>query len=163
VLGHALWAPDSRCSYNLPHSCPPPPEKCVAISHIGNAPSSWFSVCTPPPQLPGNCQVCSSPQLPGKNQVDPAHYKRDCLPPTPSLTLLYFFSYSLLSLSCSLTLLFPLPSVPSPSTPPPSHGRIRPLLLYSSPSLCLSTINALKPWTASSHQDPPCSSNGACL
>lgn len=32
-----------------------------------------------------------------------------------------------------------------------------------SPSLCLSTINALKPWTVSSHQDLLCWSNGAGL
>jgi hypothetical protein len=30
-----------------------------------------------------------------------------------------------------------------------------------SPSLCLSTINALKPWTTSSHWDPTCWGNGA--
>ena len=34
------------------------------------------------------------------------------------------------------------------------RGHVQPLLLYPSPSLCLSTINTLKSWTASSHQDP---------
>ena len=37
----------------------------------GNTQISWYSVWTPPPQLPGNNQVCSSPQLPGNSQVSP--------------------------------------------------------------------------------------------
>ena len=39
-------------------------------------PICWYSVWTPPPQLPGN------------SQAGLAHYKRGCLPPPPSLTLL---------------------------------------------------------------------------
>jgi hypothetical protein len=42
----------------------------------------------------------------------------------------------------------PLFPIPSPLSP---HGHGLPLLLYFSPSPCLSTITALKPWTASSH------------
>ena len=103
----------------------------VAISHVGNSPSSWYSVWTPPPQLPGNSQVCSSPQLPGNSQVGPAHYKRSCL---PLLTLL--FSYSLASLLPSWAL--PIPS--------PFHILFPPLSMWTwtapmsllSPSVCLS-------------------------
>ena len=69
----------------------------------------WYSVWTLPLQLPGNNQVCSSPQLPGKIQVDLAHYKRGCLPPPHSLSLL--FSYSLAS--CSLAPSLPIPFLPS--------------------------------------------------
>jgi hypothetical protein len=43
----------------------------VAFSHVGNTSSSWYSVWIPPQQLPGNNQVCSSPQLPGNSQVSP--------------------------------------------------------------------------------------------
>ena len=84
-----------------------------------------------------------------------------------------FLSYSLALLSYPLALtplllsLLLLPSC-SPSLPiflcslsPCGHDW--PLLLYSFPSLCLSTINALKPWTASSHRDSKCWSNGAGL
>jgi hypothetical protein len=87
---------------------------------VGNALSSWYSVWTPAPQLPGNSQVCSSTQLPcWQHQGSPAHYKRSCL---PLLTLL--FSYSLASLlpSCSAS---------SPSFPHSPHGC--PLLLYFLP------------------------------
>ena len=74
-------------------------------------PICWYSVWTPPPQLPGN------------SQAGLAHYKRGCLPPPPSLTLLFL----LLSLaSCSLAPhLSPFPS----SLSPRGHGWS--LLLYS--------------------------------
>ena len=93
---------------------------------------------------------------------------------SPHLPLL--LSYSCLSLSPSCS--------PSPRTlPPPPHthtpspcGHGWPLLFYSLlsepfslPLSCPSqtllpakgTINALKPWTVSSHWDPPCWRNGA--
>ena len=63
---------------------------------------------------------------------------------------------SCLLLSCPLAP--PLSAFPFPSTWP-----WPPLLLYSSPSLCLSKINALKLRTDFSHQDPPCLSHGAGL
>jgi hypothetical protein len=85
-----------------------PAERCVAISHLGNAPSSCYSVWTPPPQLPGNSQVCSSLQLPGNSHLGLAHYKRSCLPPPPSLTLLLL--PLLLLPSCSPSL--PIPFLP---------------------------------------------------
>jgi hypothetical protein len=92
VFSHTPCAPGSCCSYSLPQPPhPTPTERCVAISHIGNGPSSWYSVWTPPPQLPGNSQVCSSIQLPGNSQVRPAHYKKGCLP----LSLLPSCPYSL--------------------------------------------------------------------
>jgi hypothetical protein len=125
VFSHTSWDPGSCSGYSLPKTLLPPPgrEACVAISHVGNAPSSWYSVWTPPPQLPGNSQVCSSPQLPGNSQVGQAHYKRSCLPPPPSLILLFSCSYS-----CSLAL--PVSAFPLPLSPC-GHGS--PLLLYSLP------------------------------
>jgi hypothetical protein len=101
------------------------------------------------PQLPGNSQVCSATQLPSNSQDGPTHYKRSCLP-TPlsfvSLTFLVSCFYS-----CSLV---PPPFSPLSMCPWPAS----PLLL--SP-LCLSTINALKPWTASFHWNSPCWNNSA--
>jgi hypothetical protein len=77
----------------------------------------WYSVWTPPPQLPGN------------SQVGLAHYKRGCLTPPPSLTLLPLLSLSFAPCSPSIPILFP---------PPRTHGCS--LLLYSLPLssfLCL--------------------------
>ena len=88
--GNASWAPGSCHSFilsqPLPHTHPrPPTDRCVTISYVDYAPSSWYSVWTLPPQLPGN------------SQVGPAHYKRSCLPPPLSLASLTSCSYS-----CSL-------------------------------------------------------------
>ena len=144
----APWAPGFCCSQSLSQPSPGhPTERYMVISHVGSAPSSWYSVWTPPPQLLGNSQVCSSPQLHGNSQESHAHYKRGCMPPLLSYPLVLTFL-----ISCS-----PLSLPVSPRV----HGWH--LLLYSSPSLCLSIINALKPWTASSHQDLMCRSNGAGL
>jgi hypothetical protein len=74
------------------HCSPPPAERCVTISHTGNVPSFWYSFWTPPPQLPDN------------SQDGTAHYKRSCLPPP-------------LSHSLVLTLALLLPS-PTHSTGP---------------------------------------------
>jgi hypothetical protein len=74
----------------------------------------------------------------------------------PLLSLLPLILLLLLLLPCSpsLHLLSPLPSLCG-------HGR--PLLLYSSPSLCLSTINALKTMDCLFSLGPLCWSNGAGL
>ena len=88
-------------------------ERCVTISHIGNTPSSWYSVWTPSPQLPGN------------SQVGLAHYKRGCLSPPLS----YSYSCFLLAfLLPSFPLAPPIPTFLSPLSPC-GHGW--PLLLYS--------------------------------
>jgi hypothetical protein len=108
----------------------------VAISHLGNAPSSWYSIWTPPPQLLGKSQVCcSSPQLPSNSQNGTAHYKRSCLSPPSSLALL---------LSCSLFYLLaltlaPLPLSPTPFTPLPPMAMAT--LCFSTLSLCLLFYN----------------------
>ena len=107
----------------------------MAISHVGNAPSSWYSVWTQPPQSPGNSQV-DWPNIKGAV--------------CPLFSLLLSYSYSLASLLLSCPLAPPLSTFPSSLSP---HGHGQPLLLYSSPSLCLSIINALKKWTVPSHQD----------
>jgi hypothetical protein len=57
------------------------PERCVAISHVGNDPSSWYSVWTPLLQLPGN------------SQDGTAHYKRSYLPLPLSLISYSFFFF----------------------------------------------------------------------
>jgi hypothetical protein len=103
VFGHPSWAPGSCLSYSLPQS---PAERWVAISHIGNAPSSWYSVWTPPPKLPGN------------SQISPVHYKRSCLPPPcslASLTLLLSCSYSCSLAPLPFPLLYMWPWLASPS------------------------------------------------
>jgi hypothetical protein len=64
----------------------------------------WYSVWTPPPQLPGNSHVCL------------AHYKRGCLSPP-----LVFVS------------LLPLALLSPPLSLPPLCGHGWPLLLYSLP------------------------------
>ena len=87
----------------------------------------WYSVWTPPQQLPGNSQVCSSLQLPGNSQVGLTHYKRGCLAPPFSLASLV-----------SLTLLLLLAPHSLPPLNPCGHGQ--PLFLYSlllSAFLCL--------------------------
>jgi hypothetical protein len=95
IFGHASWAPGSCHSYSLPRSPPPAPtERCAAMNHVGNFPSSWYSDWTSPLQLPGNSQVCSSPQFPVNGQNGPARYKRSCLLPPCSLILLLLLSYS---------------------------------------------------------------------
>ena len=75
------------------------------------------------------------------------------------LTFLLLPPYSLTSASlltsCSPSLhlhFLPLSTLPWPAS-----------TSLLSPSFCHSTINALKPWTVSSHQDPPCWSNGTVL
>ena len=64
--------------------------------------------------------------------------------------------------SYSLAPLFPLspPSLPAPN---PSTWPWPASTSLFSPPLCLSTINALKPWTISAHLDRLCWSNGAGL
>jgi hypothetical protein len=82
---------------------------------------------SPPPQIPGNSQVCSSLQLPGNGQVGLAVWKG----------LLAPSSLSLLLLLLSLGPLFPLSPFPSPLSP---CGHSWPLHLYSlllSAFLCL--------------------------
>jgi hypothetical protein len=93
------------------------PVTATASHSIGNVPSFWYFVLTPPPQLPGNSQVCSSWQLPSKSQDGTAHYKKSC-----------WSLLTLLLLSCSLVP--PLSTFPSPFF---SHGHGHPLLLYTSP------------------------------
>ena len=127
-----------------------PPQRGVWPSVTkGNAPSPWYSVWTPSPQLPGNSQVCSSSQLPGNSQVGLAHYKRGYLPPLSSLTLLLL----LLPLAPWLPLFLN-------SLPRSHHVAMADLYfstLFLSPRFSASTtINALKPWIASSHRDLLC-------
>jgi hypothetical protein len=113
------------------------------------------------------------------------HFKRGCFPPPPSLTLLllplpyslpnfppslyiamaglYFSPLSFLLVSASTTLLAPIPDT-SPwqsylSSGPPWERGVR----FHSSQLYTTKINTLKPWTVSSHWDPPCWSNGAGL
>jgi hypothetical protein len=122
--GNASWAPGSCHSFilsqPLPHTHPrPPTDRCVTISYVDYAPSSWYSVWTLPPQLPGN------------SQNDPTHCERRCLPPPCSLALL---------LSCfSLALLLPSLHPPYPPPPPTWPWPASTSLLF--PSLYLSAIN----------------------
>jgi hypothetical protein len=147
VFSHASWAPGSCHSYSLPQ--PPCREVSGHQSHRQCPKLLVFS-------------LNSTPTLSGNSQVVAAHYKRGCLPPPPSLILLLCLFYSCFLLAPSLPISPPPhPHTPTPTPTPRGHGR--PLLLYYSPSLCLSTINTLKPWTASSHQDPKCWSNATCL
>jgi hypothetical protein len=99
---------------------------------LGNAPSSWYSVWTPPQQLPSNSQLYSSPQLPSQDGT--AHYKRSCLPPPHCLALL---------LSCSLT--YPL-ALLSPFVlllPPPP---LFPSFYLAKAALCFSTLSFSLPF-----------------
>ena len=121
-------------------------ERCVTISHIGNTPSSWYSVWIPSPQLPGKIQIYSSPKLPNNSQVGPAHYKIGCLPPL---------------LSYSRFLLEPcLHSLPPSMWPWPASTFL--LVSFSLPfyNKCLKTMECL---ISSDHQDLTCWSNGAGL
>ena len=71
-----------------------------------------------------------------------------------------------LSLALTLLPLFLALLLPTPSAFPSSfslRGHGWPLLLYSCPSPCLSTIIPLKPWSAFSHWDLSCWSNRAGL
>ena len=64
--------------------------------------------------------------------------------------------------TCTLLSLLPLTLTSrSPAPPHPHMTMASPYFPTLSLSLCLSTINTLKPWTVSSHQDLPCWSNGA--
>ena len=110
--------PLAPVSHNPHHTHPTPAERCVPISHMCNVPSSWYSVWTPPPQLPGN------------SQVGLAHYKRGCLPPLLSLT------FVLLPLSLASCPLVPLLS--SFRFPPLSTWSWPASISLLSPSLCLS-------------------------
>lgn len=131
----------------------------VAISHIGHL------------HKPLVFCLDSTTTVRGKSQVGLARYKRGCLPSAPSLSL------TLLLLPLSLALLLPL----SPHSLPPTLRVAIAGLYFSTLSLCLpscayipplsfpsqtllpATINTLKPWTASSYQDPQCWNNGAGL
>ena len=73
----------------------------------------------------------------------------------PLLVLLPLTLLLLLFLPCSPSLCLPLSPLSTCSWLASAS------LLF--PSLCLCTIKALKPWTDSSHRDPPCWSNGAGL
>jgi hypothetical protein len=86
------------------------------------------------PQLPGNSQVCSSPQLLANRQVGLTHYKSGCLPPPPSLILLLSCS-SLALLGSSLFLPFPIPFLFSTCS---RLASISLFLYFSVLSLCLS-------------------------
>jgi hypothetical protein len=65
--------------------------------------------------------------------------------------------------SYSLALTLPPLLLFSPHACPPSLHMAIAGLYFLTLSLCLSTINTLKPCTASSHLDPPSWSNGAGL
>jgi hypothetical protein len=75
-----------------------PQESYVTISHIGNAPSSWYSVWTPAPQSPGSSQLIAL-----------AHYKRSCFSPPCSLALSALILLLLLLLPYSPSLRLPFP------------------------------------------------------
>jgi hypothetical protein len=112
----------------------------VAISHVGCLDST--------PTVTWQQQGMLLPQLPGNSKVAQPTIKGAACPLLAFLLPLLF--------SCSVAP--SLSALPSPIFP---HGHGCALLLYTSPPLCLSTTNALKPWTASSHQDLLCWSNGA--
>jgi hypothetical protein len=118
-----------------PPTAPPPREVCGHQSHRQCPKLLVFCLDTTP---------TVTWQQPGR----PARYKKGCLPPPRSLTLLLLLSW----LSLVLLLSFSPPSL----LPFLYCGHGQSLLLYSSPSLYLSTINALKPWIASSHRDLSC-------
>ena len=97
-----LLAPGSYCSYSpapLLHT-----ERCVVISHIGNAPSSWYSLWTPPPQLPDKVRYASPHSyLATAREAQPPIKEADC----PPLSLLLLILLLLLLFLCSPPLPIP--------------------------------------------------------
>jgi hypothetical protein len=131
---HAFWA--SCPSYSLlpphppttpPQPTPHPPVREVCCSQSHRQCSKLLVFCLDStPTVTWQEPVCFSPQLSGNNQVDPAHYKRGCLPPPHSVTSYsldfpFFSFYKLDIFLFTLQMLSPFlvspPKIPYP--PPP--------------------------------------------
>jgi hypothetical protein len=151
VSGHASWDTGSSPSYSVPQAPTPVfPQRGMWLSVTWSVPQApFFSFGLHPHSYLATTRYAPPHSyLAIARMAQPTTNRAFCplLPPLLSYTL------ALTLLLLPLTLLLPLPSPLFPC----GHG--------STLSLSLPfTINALKAWSATSHQDPLCWSNGTGL